>query len=81
MKMVGEVHDLGQCLLEMMANLSLLQGKEADRHRIINICSLALTKVVCKPPYMNYSWEWLSSGVTLSSITIIQYLAPGLCSL
>lgn len=44
MKTLVEVHDLDQCLLEMMANLSLLQGKEADGHRIINMCSLALMK-------------------------------------
>lgn len=39
METAGEVQDLGQCLLEMMVNLSLLQGKEADGHRIIDICS------------------------------------------
>lgn len=44
MKAAGEVQDLGQCLLEMMVNLSLLQGKEADGHRIINISSPVLLK-------------------------------------
>lgn len=48
MKIVGEVHEMGECILEMMANLSLLQGKEADRHRIINICSLVLIKCCAK---------------------------------
>lgn len=32
---VGEGRDLGQCLLEVMANLSLFQGNEADHHHVI----------------------------------------------